>query len=168
MKKIIIKISICFILNSTIIACKNNENLNCPILSKQSATFAANLVFHRKESSLSKKNTIAGTRRQVRTVYLSQLGVREATGRNDGAQVVKFFCTMWGLTKVTPGALPSYAGSMGRRGWKIPAWPGRQASFRNASVFGSRETNSTRISHSQAISSGSITPPRNVLAIVVL
>lgn len=63
------------------------KNSCTSISSKKMGAFSGNSSFRPKDSLVLEKNRIETTRIRVKKVYDSQLGVREATGRNDGSQV---------------------------------------------------------------------------------
>lgn len=65
----------------------NNSNASISISSKKKEVFLRKSSFRPTDSLVLEKNRIETTRLRVKKVYDSQLGVREATGRNDGPQV---------------------------------------------------------------------------------
>ena len=66
---------------------ESQHNLKTGNSSKQSNKFPPKTVIYRKNLVLSKNSTKEAIRQKVKAIYDSQIGVREATGRNDGQQV---------------------------------------------------------------------------------
>lgn len=81
--------ALCFCtgISCAIVACQNRGSLNRFVLSKQNDKFPAKAVIYRKNLMVSQKDPTESTGQKVKTIYDSQIGVREATGHNDGPQV---------------------------------------------------------------------------------
>jgi|GEM_PF-340543 len=86
---IILSVLIVKTLTSLIISAggESQNNLKTGNSSKQNDKFLAKTVIYRKNLVVSKNSAKEAIRRRVKAIYDSQLGVREATGRNDGPQV---------------------------------------------------------------------------------